>query len=92
MKNIAVIDVNGIVVAINVHLDDYEAQPYEVEVTEESGPAFVGGDYVDGYLYEPQPFPSWVRLNGTWIAPVAKPSEGAFFWDESSQTWVSVEE
>lgn len=88
MKDIAVIDTNGIVVAVNVHDDEYEPQPWEIEISETTGPGFVGGDYVDGFFYEPQPFPSWVRLNGTWVAPVAKPNDGVYFWDESSQTWV----
>ena len=76
MKDVAVINTNSIVVADNLHDDEYETQPWEIKISERTGPGFVGGDYVDGYLYEPQPFPSWVRLNGTWIAPVPVALEG----------------
>lgn len=89
MKNIAVIDVNGFVAAVNVYDDNYQPQPYEVEVTEVTGPAFIGGDYVDGYLYEPQPFPSWTRSQGVWVPPIGKP-EGSCFWDEVVGQWVPL--
>lgn len=51
-------------------------------------PAFVGGDYVSGHFYPPQPYPSWVRIAGQWTSPVPKPSEpGPWMWDEESQSW-----
>jgi hypothetical protein len=87
MKDVAVLDINNIVVAVNVHMDDYEVQPYELEVSDETGPAFVGGDYVNGRLYEPQPFPSWTRGDTGWIPPVPRPNEPCF-WDEDAQQWV----
>ena len=37
----------------------------------------------------PQPFPSWtLDTNHDWQAPIPRPSEGAWYWDEASQTWL----
>ena len=88
-KKIAVINANGEVVAINVHADDYQAQPWEVEVT---ASAYIGGDYVNGYLYAPQPFPSWTRNEGEWEAPVPMPADDKVYkWDEDSLSWIEEE-
>jgi hypothetical protein len=85
-QDVAVIGAGGEVVAINIHPDDYEPQPYEVVVT---GAAWVGGDYVAGYFYPPQPFPSWTRQEGDWKPPTPKPVEGGpWYWDEDTTSWV----
>jgi hypothetical protein len=51
-----------------------------------------------GYSYDPvadmfvvpQPFSSWVLdANHDWQAPTPKP-DGAYWWDESAQTWVAI--
>lgn len=89
-KNIAVIAASGEVVAVNVHPDEYEPAPYEVVVT---GTAWVGGDYVDGFFYPPQPFPSWVRSAGEWLPPTPKPESATWNshrWDEGTLSWVGV--
>jgi len=87
-KDVAVIGVGGEVVAIQVQADDYEPAAYEVEVT---GAAWVGGDYVGGYFYPPQPFPSWTRHEGGWLPPVPMPSDGGLYvWDEDAQEWQAV--
>jgi len=58
-----------------------------VLVTEDN-PAFIGGDYVEGYFYAPQPFPSWTRDAGTWQPPVPKPETlGLWLWNEDAQEW-----
>jgi hypothetical protein len=51
-----------------------------------------------GYTYDeqrdafisPQPFPSWVMSEETcqWSAPVAKPTDGMYSWDESTTSWI----
>jgi hypothetical protein len=54
-----------------------------------------------GYTYDedrdafipPKPFKSWI-LNETsclWNAPVAKPTDGEYIWNESTLTWNIVE-
>lgn len=89
-KNVAVIAALGHVVAINVHDDDYEPQPWEVVV---DSAAWIGGDYVGGYLYAPQPFPSWTRHEGEWLPPVPMPTDGdLYIWNEAAGEWVSVDE
>ena len=89
-KNVAVISAGGDVVAINIQADDYEPQPYEIEVT---GAAWVGGDYVGGYFYPPQPFPSWTRSEGEWQPPVPMPTDGERYeWDEDAQEWQAATE
>ena len=95
-KDIAVINDSGIVVEINVHLDDYELKTNEVLVT---NPAYVGGDYVEGYFYPEQPFPSWTRNKGNWDAPVAMPADAGtgeppkrYTWDEDTVNWIEVQD
>jgi len=82
-KNVALIAASGAVVNIKVHEDNYEPQPYEIEVT---NAAWIGGDFVGGYFYPPQPFLSWTRSEGEWIAPEPKP-DGDYFWNEAAQEW-----
>ena len=53
-----------------------------------------------GYTYDetldafvpPKPFPSWTLNEETteWEAPVARPAEGMYSWDEDGQAWVEV--
>ena len=49
-----------------------------------------------GYLYieeldifvPPKPFESWsLDDNGNWVAPVSRPTEGNWIWNESEQRW-----
>lgn len=85
-KDVAIVGAFGEVVAINIQSDDYEPQPDEVVVT---GAAWVGGDYVDGYFYPPQPFASWTRHQGEWQPPTPMPSDGGpWQWNEATLSWV----
>jgi len=52
-----------------------------------------------GYSYDaeadvfvaPQPYPSWtLDLNHDWQAPVARPAEGTWDWNEATQTWDEI--
>ena len=53
-----------------------------------------------GYTYDtvrnafiaPKPYPSWVLDEATclWGAPIAKPSEGMWMWDEATLSWVAL--
>ena len=40
----------------------------------------------------PRPYPSWTLEETTtsWMAPVPRPDEGFWAWDEESGSWVSV--
>jgi hypothetical protein len=54
-----------------------------------------------GYTYRsdldafiaPKPYPSWSLDEDTteWEAPVARPEEGFYTWNEEAQTWDEVE-
>lgn len=49
------------------------------------------GYHYDGVgFYAPQPFPSWIKDAETylWDAPVPRPTEGFWKWDEDSLSWV----
>ena len=84
-KDVAVISDSGEVLAINVHMDDYELAPNEILVT---NPVYVGGDYVDGYFYPEQPFASWTRDGeGGWVAPIPQPDGVGWFWNEDESEW-----
>ena len=46
---------------------------------------------VIGVFYTPQPYPSWILNNQTylWEAPVPYPTDGKiYYWDEATQSWV----
>jgi hypothetical protein len=54
--------------------------------------AGIGYTYDANYdvFYAPQPFPSWILNNTTWLweAPVAMPTDGKIYiWDEESNNW-----
>jgi hypothetical protein len=56
---------------------------------------FAGIDYtydaVNDVFIRPQPYPSWsLDSNFDWQAPVNKPSEGLYFWDEEIGNWVEA--
>jgi hypothetical protein len=49
-----------------------------------------------GYSYNPdedifvtpQPYPSWIRSGSFWNAPTPMPTEGKWYWDEPTLTWI----
>jgi hypothetical protein len=89
MKNVALLNESNIVLNIIVVKDDFNQQNY-VEYSDDN-PAFIGGDFYEGYFYPPQPYLSWVRLNGTWQPPTPKPMGVFSYWDEDSLSWTEVE-
>jgi hypothetical protein len=36
----------------------------------------------------PQPYPSWIRSGSFWNPPTPMPTEGFWYWDEASLSWV----
>lgn len=86
-RQMAQINETAIVVNVVVMPDDINPTPTLIPYTEDN-PAFIGGDYVGGYFYPPQPFPSWTRSAGEWVPPVPRPHEPELWlWDEESQSW-----
>jgi hypothetical protein len=50
-------------------------------------------DSVNDVFYAPQPYPSWILNNTTWLweAPVAYPTNGKkYFWNEFITNWEEV--
>ena len=87
-KNMAVMNGNRVENIIVCH--DYELETENLITYTEDNPAYINGDYVDGFFYPPQPYPSWSRLNGTWIPPVKRPFPGVYQWNEEQQEWQEI--
>ena len=50
-------------------------------------------NFVHDVFYEPQPFPSWILNNSTWLwePPTPMPTDGKVYnWNEETKTWVAV--
>lgn len=50
-------------------------------------------DSVNDVFYAPQPHPSWILNNNTWLweAPVAYPTDGKLYkWNESITNWEEI--
>lgn len=95
MKNYAVIE-NDIVINIVVADEEWaNAQTAMVIEYTDENPATIGGDYVNGFFYQPKPFPSWTRDDGAWVAPIEKPTDAAeghaYIWKEETLSWVDIE-
>jgi hypothetical protein len=86
-KNMAVLDDNGKVLNIIVCQENQLQTKNLITYTDENI-AYIGGNYIDGYFYPPQPYPSWsLDENFDWQAPAPMPTEGMWTWDEDSLTW-----
>lgn len=79
---------NNIVTNIIV-CEDNEPESFNRVTYTEQNPAYIGGDYFEGYFYLPQLFPSWSRDGkGGWMPPVPYPNDGNFYdWDEENKKW-----
>lgn len=89
IKQIAILDSNNTVVNVVIS----ESIPDNGIEYSENNPAFIGGDYFDGYFYPPKPFASWQRNKGNWESPVPVPSDGKkYTWNEANINWEEVVE
>ena len=56
--------------------------------------AWVGAEYdeVRDAFYKSQPYDSWTLNENTcyWEAPIARPEDGLWNWDEANQVWVEI--
>lgn len=87
-KQFALIE-NNVVVNIIIADDEFISHQSGTWIEyNDSRPAYVGTELVDGVLVAPKPFPSWnLDSNYNWQAPIVKP-EGNFVWNEETQSWV----
>jgi len=83
----AVLDENNKVVNIIICNDDENETANLIEYNE-NNPAYINGDYLEGYFYPPKPFESWTRYKGNWEPPIPMPIEGMWHWDESIVNWI----
>lgn len=87
MKYQAQLDENNVVVNIIV-VNDGDVDTEQLVTYTDSNPAHIGGDFVGGYFYAPQPFSSWTRYEGEWIPPKPRPNSlGNWEWNEREQEW-----
>ena len=50
-------------------------------------------DAVNDVFIAPQPFASWsLDENFDWQPPTPRPTEGFWYWDEDSLSWIKVEQ
>jgi hypothetical protein len=77
--------------------ETYYAQGTEYTVKRTSYNSNIRGTYAGiGYSYNPdedifvtpQPYPSWIRSGSFWNAPTPMPTEGKWYWDEPTLTWI----
>ena len=56
-----------------------------------AGIGYTFNEELDAFI-APKPYPSWTLNEETteWEAPVARPAEGMYNWDEDEQAWVEV--
>jgi hypothetical protein len=86
----AVINDSGLVVNIIVCDDDEPDAPNLITYTDEN-PARIDDTYQDGHFIAPQPYPSWTLDNNyDWVAPIPRPSEGQWDWNEVDGEWKEV--
>jgi hypothetical protein len=51
------------------------------------------GDFYDAnedIFIKPQPYSSWIRSGSFWNAPTPIPTEGQWYWDEPTLTWIEL--
>ena len=67
-----------------------------VNVTEETGPAYIGGTFENGIFIPPKPYESWLfnYEQKQWVAPKEYPTVAEGFyaeWDELNGDWAMAE-
>ena len=86
MKFYALLDENNFVINISIADENWDSTGW-IEYSN-NNPATIGGDYYESLFYPPKPFNSWSRNNGHWQPPTPMPTEGRWYWDEDSLSWL----
>ena len=88
IKKYALIENNIVVNTIIADAEFISHQSGQWIEYDDSRPAYIGTELINGVLVAPKPFASWT-LDGNydWQAPVSKP-EGNFVWNEETLSWV----
>lgn len=87
--NVVVVDQLESAKALSIFLPDMDNF---ILVTEETGPAFIGGNILNNKFVMPSPYPSWTfnESSWTWEAPknVGEVPSGKYVaWNEDLQEW-----
>ena len=90
VENIVLADGNDAVDVLRLLIPD--AQEILL-TTSDTGPAYIGGDLVEGRFRMPSPYPSWLwnSESFTWQAPILYPQDDrGYVWDEELQEWTPM--
>jgi hypothetical protein len=94
MSNYARLDENNVVINVECAEPEWVAEQPDPSIFvayTDLNPAYIGGTFDSGFFYPPQPYPSWVKDEGVWAAPVSMPDDGGRYqWDETNQEWVEL--
>ncbi len=76
-------------------LEHFKAEHLLDDIVLATSIAAIGWTYDGELFWSPQPYPSWVKGNKIWEAPVAKPvfdpADPKFYeWDEETVSWVEI--
>ena len=72
-------------------LSQFKSQFDLDEILPATDQTVIGGTYDGVQFWEIQPYPSWIKGDIYWQAPVTYPTdEKLYTWDESNQMWKEV--
>lgn len=101
IKDYAFLDKDNIVVNV-VIIDDEEDETLFQKIAEQHnavkwldtsvyGITEINGHFDGERLWVEKPFPSWVKGDKEWVAPVPYPSDGLnYYWEESALEWILI--
>lgn len=72
---------------ITIRLDLDAGVTYDLSVYAENSGETTGNSTVITVPYPEKPYESWVWQDGQWMAPVNKPSDDAYSWNETNRSW-----
>lgn len=89
MKTFALVE-NNIVINVSIGNDDWQKENW---IDCKNARVGIGYSYdlVNDVFIAPQPYPSWsLDQNFNWQAPISKPIQGFWYWDEEIGNWVET--
>lgn len=79
MDTFAILDKNdkveNIVIGTEEYINDFYKDKRVVKTTEYKKNIAIGYEHDNGYFYDNQPYSSWTKKEGEWIAPKEKPED-----------------
>lgn len=88
MKNFALLNENNIVINISIADENWNSTGW-IDYTNKNCAIGFSYDPVADVFIAPKPFASWsLDENFDWQPPTPMPTEGKWYWDEPTLTWV----